>query len=226
MLKRQMDEMGPIRVIAFDFDGVLADSVPIKDAAFHHLFRHHDEEIQSAALNRWNNLKGVFRRDRIQSVYREVLGVELEEKILNGYVRQFETEAFERTVAAPWIPGGQAFLEKNVDYPLYIVSASPQEEVREVALRRKMAHHFKEIYGGPVKKTAFLMQILQQEECAPHALLFIGDSISDYRAAFAVKTTFLGIVAEGKEHVFPEQVPVHPDLTALDLFLQRCGTKP
>lgn len=208
------------RAIVFDFDGVLADSVPVKDGAFQSLFQHHDKTTQVAALAAWNRLKGVFRRDRIQAVHREVLGQTLDEATLDDHVRRFETHAFERTIAAPWIPGARAFLEHNRGaYPLYIVSASPQAEVQEVALRREMAHFFKAIYGGPVKKTAFLAQILQQEACTPRAVLFIGDSRSDHVAAEAVGTAFLGIVAPGNPSVFSETVPTAPDLTTLQAHI-------
>ena len=217
------------RIIAFDFDGVLADSVPIKDAACQYLFRHHDREIQVAALTVWNRLKGVFRRERIQAVYQEVLGITLDERTLAEQLRQFESQAVEQTVAAPWIAGVRAFLEEGWQYPLYVVSASPQEEVREVIMRRGMVQYFKEVYGGPVKKTELLAQILQQEglqqeglqqeACVPQSLLFIGDSISDYLAAAAVGTAFLGVVAAGNNNVFPEKVVTVPDLTQLDAFL-------
>lgn len=211
--------MADIRIVAFDFDGVLADSVPVKDGAFQSLFRHDDRDIQVAALAAWNRLKGVFRRDRIRAVYQEVLGRVLEEAVLDAQLRQFESQAFARTVAAPWIAGVRTFLEENHEYPLYVVSASPQEEVREVVLRRGMASYFKEVYGGPVKKTEFLSQILQKEGAIPQSLLFIGDSISDYLAASAVGTDFLGVVAPGLKNVFPEKVPTVPDLTHLGSFL-------
>ena len=211
--------MTPIRMVAFDFDGVLADSVPIKDGAFHYLFRHHDHTTQTAALSVWNRLKGVFRRDRIQAAHQEVLGITLDDHTLDDYLQQFESQALTRTIAAPWIAGVKAFLDAEQNMPLYVVSAAPQEEVRAVIQHRNMDHYFREVYGGPVKKTTILTQLLQQEACVPHSMLFIGDSISDYRAADAVGCAFLGVIAAGKKNVFPEHVTIVPDLTNLRDFV-------
>lgn len=210
-----------IRTIAFDFDGVLADSVPIKDGALHALVQHHDQATQVAALASWNRLKGVFRRDRIRAVYQEVLGQTLADEVLDGYFQQFSTQVFERTVAAPWIAGADAFLKGERGYPLYVVSASPQDEVRRVIERRGAADRFQAIYGGPMPKPHWLTQILQQEGGEPASLLFLGDSLSDHVAAVAVGTTFLGVVAPGNANPFPASVVTVPDLTHLDSFLIR-----
>ncbi|MEO5371468.1 MAG: HAD hydrolase-like protein [Magnetococcus sp. DMHC-1] len=206
-----------LRLFAFDFDGVLADSVPVKDAALAWLFREYDPAIQQRAMAVWNHHKGVFRPERIRRVFREAVGIELDEQAVAAQVALFEEQGVERTVTAPPIPGSHAFLERHAArYPCYVVSAGPESEVREIITRRGIAAWFRGIYGGPEKKSTILTRILHAESCPPEAALFLGDSKTDYLAAREVGMAFLGVVAPGLVNPFPAEVPVVPDLTTLN----------
>ncbi|MBF0177767.1 MAG: HAD family hydrolase [Magnetococcales bacterium] len=203
-------------IFFFDFDGVLADSVPVKDAALAHLFRAHDVAVQERAMAVWNRHKGVFRPERIRRVFREALGVVLDDRAVAAQVALFVEQGVERTVSAPPIAGSLAFLERYAaQYPCYVVSTGPQSEVREIVTRRGIAHHFRGIFGGPETKPVILSRILAQEGCSPDAALFLGDSITDFTSAQAVNMPFLGVVAPGLSNPFPVDIAVVPDLTTL-----------
>ncbi|MBF0154428.1 MAG: HAD family hydrolase [Magnetococcales bacterium] len=205
-----------LRLFAFDFDGVLADSVPVKDAALAHLFREYDPAIQQRAMAVWNRHKGVFRPERLRRVFREAVGVELDDEAVAAQVALFVEQGVERTVVAPPIAGSLAFLERHsAEYPCYVVSTGPQPEVREIIARRGITSRFRGIFGGPKTKPVILTQILEQERCPPSAALFLGDSITDYTSAQAVGMPFLGVVAPGLANPFPPDVPIVPDLTSL-----------
>ncbi len=217
-----MIEQSQIKALAFDFDGVLADSLPIKDRALQGLFRVHTQDhddVENRALAVWNRQKGVFRRERLRVTFREVVGLELEGTALNEQVRLYSEAVFEKTVASPWIAGAQEFLLAAPNQPCYIVSAAPQEEVREVVRRRNMGRFFRSVYGGPEKKWRLLTDIIEKEGCAAAELLFIGDSISDHVAAETVQAAFLGVVAPGLNNPFPTWRPTVADLTGLAALL-------
>lgn len=204
-----------IQVLAFDFDGVLADSLPTKDRALKNLFQSYGPQVEEQALATWNRYKGVFRPKRLQNTFQETVNVHLEGEALDSQVQAYADQIFATTIAAPWIPGVKEFLEKNRQIPCYVVSAAPEKEVREIVKRRTMSRFFKNVYGGPEKKTLRLQSILKQEQCPSSKLLFLGDSISDYVAAEQVEVSFLGVVKPGLDNPFPESVTTVPDLTQL-----------
>ncbi len=209
-------------VLAFDFDGVLADSLPVKDRALKDLFQPFAAgraDIPERALAVWNRQKGVFRRERLRVTFQEVLGLELAGTALDEQVRRYGEAVFEKTVAAPWIAGAREFFRTAPVQPCHIVSAAPQEEVREVVRRRRMERFFRSVRGGPEKKAPILNEIIERERCEPAQLLFIGDSISDHVAAETVGAAFLGVVAPGLDNPFPAWRRTVADLTGLVRFL-------
>ncbi|MBF0370751.1 MAG: HAD family hydrolase [Magnetococcales bacterium] len=208
-----------ISAVAFDFDGVLADSVPIKDQALQQLFDQYGPTIQEKALSAWENSRGVFRDQRIARVFQETTGERLSPADLAYQVNRYQSLVKAKTIACPWIPGAREFFAAAPQHPCYVVSAAPQEEVREVVAARGMTGLFKGVYGGPVKKALTLKAILDQESIPPEKLLFLGDSISDYQAALSSGCGFLGIVAPNRANPFPLELETAPDLTSLQDWL-------
>lgn len=214
------DPWAVIRVVAFDWDGVLADTLSIKEAALRFLFCAHGPVVEKAALAVWNRQKGVFRRQRIQVTFQEVLGVELDAAEMDEQVRIYAKQVFEKAVAAPWIPGARAFFaQKRGLLPAYVVSAAPLAEVKAVVRRREVTRFFRGVFGGPEHKSAILGRIVTREGLLPRQLLFIGDSLSDWHAAERVGILFLGVVAPGLTNPFPPDVAILPDLRGLAQIL-------
>lgn len=204
-----------VQAVAFDFDGVLADSVTIKDEAFRSLVTEATPEHRSLADAVWYRTKGMYRPDRIALVFEEALGVVLSETELEQKVATFKQRVFEQTVNAPWIAGAEAYLKGWPLIPSYVVSAGPQEEVQEILRQRDMKRYFRAIHGGPVQKKVHLAAVIEREECRPEELLFLGDSRADHTAAVAVGASFLGVVGPGVKNPFPDTVSVVENLLGL-----------
>jgi len=204
-----------IQAVAFDFDGVLADSVAIKDDALVQLVELEVAGKGAAARILWNQTRGVFRRERIGRVFADVLGIKLEDDALDRMVARYKERVFQRTLAALPIAGSLEYLQGWPLIPSYIVSAAPQPEVIEIAHGRDLQRYFRGIFGGPTRKEEILAGLIQREGCQPRELLFIGDSDSDHRAAVAVGASFLGVVGQGCHNPFPAHVPTVVNLTGL-----------
>ncbi|MBF0423715.1 MAG: HAD family hydrolase [Magnetococcales bacterium] len=204
-----------IQAVAFDFDGVLADSVPIKDDALVALVEQEAPGRGPEARDLWNRTRGVFRRERIDMIFKEVLGVCLDGPSLDSRVADYRDRVYQRTLEAPAIAGTLDYFLSWPLIPSYIVSAAPQQEVVEIALGRDIHRYFRSILGGPEKKETLLAGLIQREQCEERELLFIGDSISDYRAAVTTGASFLGVVPSRGANPFPAEVRVVNDLTGL-----------
>jgi beta-phosphoglucomutase-like phosphatase (HAD superfamily) len=178
----------------FDFDGVLADSVSVKTRAFARLFEAHGPDVVARVVEHHLQNGGMTRFDKFRHYYAEFLGLPLSEADMEGLCDRFAALVVEEVVAAPEIPGAGAFLEDCRDIPAFVISGTPEAEIREICSRRGLDGHFREILGAPTGKTEHVARLLTQYGFDPAACLFFGDASSDWRAASAYGIPFVGIL--------------------------------
>jgi len=179
----------------FDFDGVLADSVEVKTKAFARLFEPFGPEVTARVVDHHRRHSGVTRVDKFRHYYREFLHQPLSEEELAELCRRFARLVVNEVVAAPEIPGAEAFLRVCVEQlPLFVVSAAPEAELQEIVRSREWSGYFREVRGAPRSKQENLASLLREYALSPERCLFFGDAEADYRAAQACGVAFIGIV--------------------------------
>jgi phosphoglycolate phosphatase-like HAD superfamily hydrolase len=179
----------------FDFDGVLADSVEVKTKAFARLFEPFGAEVSAKVVDHHRRHSGVTRVEKFRHYYREFLHQPLTEEELAALCRRFAQLVVDEVVAAPEIPGAEAFLQAvGENLPCFVVSAAPENEVREIVQRRGWRQYFREVRGAPRSKRENLETLIDQYSLNPQRCWFFGDAESDYRAAQACGVHFLGVV--------------------------------
>ena len=183
------------RAFVFDFDGVLADSVEIKAEAFGALYLAHGEDVARRVMEHHRAHGGMTRREKFLVWHREFLGQDLDPAGLDQLCRQFSALVVDRVVAAPEIPGVLAFLGHwRGRMSLFVDSAGPDDELREIVRRRGLDGYFVSTHGSNRTKADNLRHILDANGLAPERVLFFGDASSDLAAARACGTDFLGIL--------------------------------
>ena len=181
----------------FDFDGVLADSVEVKTRAFAKLFEPHGPEIVERVIDHHRRHGGMTRVDKFSYYHREYLGTALNDKEMADLCRRFAALVVDEVVAAPEIPRADEFLKKwSSRLDCFVISATPEEEIREIVKRRDMTNYFSEVFGAPADKTTNLQNLLNKYSLNPSKCCFFGDADSDYQAARACGTHFIGIVPD------------------------------
>lgn len=181
-----------IKVIVFDFDGVILESVEVKDKAFYNLFDNLSEEERQRVIDTHRNNPGMNRRKKIALLLTKVLGREACAEDVNTWLKRFTELVEYGLMNCPEVPGIRRLLQALSEKPCYVVSAAPQEELRMVARKRDLAQYFIDIFGSPATKIELLQDIIQCENVLPESILLIGDKISDYNAAQSVGTEFIG----------------------------------
>jgi phosphoglycolate phosphatase-like HAD superfamily hydrolase len=183
------------QALFFDFDGVLADSLEVKTRAFARLFEPFGPEIVSQVEDHHRRHGGMTRVDKFRHYYAEFLGQPLSEAGLAELCRRFARLVVDEVVAAPEIPGVEAFVRAHYEkVPCFIISAAPETELREIVQRRGYARYFRQVRGAPSSKKDNLAAVLGEYGFAPARCWFFGDAESDYRAAQACGVQFLGVV--------------------------------
>ena len=136
-----------IRGVAFDFDGVLVESVDVKTKAYARLFEEYGEGVVSRVVDYHLTNGGVSRFVKFRVIYSEILNKPLSEKKFQSLCDEFSNIVVDEVVAAPWVEGAREFLENNKNrYLFFIVSGTPQDELRSIVRRREMDHYFCEVF--------------------------------------------------------------------------------
>jgi phosphoglycolate phosphatase-like HAD superfamily hydrolase len=196
------------RVVVFDFDGVIVESTDVKDAAYRELFSVHPERLDEIMRLHFDHV-GLSRSEQFRMIYEEILGLPFDEAERDRLDRAFSSLVVDAVVACPFVPGTTELLERlHETHALFVASATPEEELREIVRLRGLAPYFRGVYGAPARKTDILQRVLEETGAARSELLFVGDAPSDFAAASEVGVPFAGRLHAGRPSPFPEDRPV------------------
>jgi phosphoglycolate phosphatase-like HAD superfamily hydrolase len=201
------------KVLAFDFDGVILESVAIKDQAVFVLFQNATLEERRRVLELHRKTPGINRRDRITLLLTEGLGREAPQEVVGALLDRFAKLVWHGLMSCTEVRGIRDFLKTMADIPCYVVSASPEEELLVVAEQRNLSRYFVDLLGTPPPKSELLRLIMTREGVPAESILFIGDKISDFKAARNVGTHFIGRRCPENTTEFPDGVPVIDDFS-------------
>lgn len=192
-----------ITTIVFDFDGVLVESVNIKTEAFKVFFQNESPKVREAIMNYHLDHIGESRLIKIRHIYKEILKRPLSDTEFTDACRKFSDLVMEKVVNAPYVEGADQFLRNFCNrFDLFVASAVPQEEIREIVKKRKMAIFFKEVYGSPETKIDILRKLINEDRVKPAHSLFVGDAMVDYKAASDNKLSFVARVNDDNWRMF------------------------
>ena len=178
----------------FDFDGVVVDSVGVKTEAFRILFEPYGDEILAQVLEHHRLNGGISRLDKIQYSHAHFVGTPLSEDDLKDWGRRYSELVVDRVITAPWIRGAEEFFkEMQGRCKIFVISGTPEDELKQVIKARSMGHYFTEILGSPIKKPAHIRALLAAYRLEPTSCVFIGDALTDYYAARETGLHFLGV---------------------------------
>ena len=202
-----------IRGAVFDFDGVIAESTDIKTEAFRRLFDGDERAVEYHEAN-----MGVSRYDKFRHITTEILGRPYTAEDERRLGERFSELVVDEVVRCPLVPGARELLERLArELPLFVASATPEEEVRRIVALRGLEPLFDGVYGTPATKGEILRQILTERGFDRSDVVMIGDARSDLNGARQAGVRFVGRVPDGAPDPFAEEpVPVVRDLSELD----------
>ena len=175
-------------VIIFDFDGVLIDSMVIKEDGFRYIFRDYNDENVNRLITYHHQQGGLNRRNKIKYFYNELVSNPDE---LSKSKMEFLLDSFSAFVVEKQKNGDrynkeliQWIKKKEQSFLFFIVSGADQSEVRELANHMGIDRFFQNILGAPEYKENNINNIIIDEKLKDRIKIVIGDSINDLEAAY------------------------------------------
>lgn len=179
------------RVIFWDFDGVIKESVEVKTMGFMQLFEPYGAEVVGRVKQHHEEHGGMSRYEKIP-LYLEWSGEPVTAGQVQAFCNQFSQLVQQAVVDAPWVPGVREYLlENNIQQYFVLVTATPQQEMQQILENLRLADCFREVHGAPTPKITVIRDVLDRLQCLPGNALAVGDSDTDFHAAEANDVPFL-----------------------------------
>jgi phosphoglycolate phosphatase-like HAD superfamily hydrolase len=171
------------KIIFWDFDGVIKDSVQVKTNAYLDLFSEADPLTKKKIKEHHLQNGGMSRFIKIP-IYMEWNQIEKNDSIVKGYLEKFAKDVAESVISSPWIAGVEEVISKKLDNQIFvIVTGTPQDEIDYIIYNLKLNDKFDRIFGSPSNKADVIKNTLTEYQINRIDALMIGDSESDFIAS-------------------------------------------
>ncbi len=209
-----------IKNILFDFDGVLCESVDIKTEALYEMYLPYGKEIAEKVKEYHLANGGMPRFDKFEYYEKNILGKVLSDEKMKSLSAEFSALVKEKVIMAPFVKGALQFLQEySKNYKCFIVSATPMDEMKEIAKEKNIDQYFQEIFGSPKNKIEWGKYILDTYNIKADETLFIGDAMSDFNASKANRMHFLLREMKDNKEMFSNETMSINDLNLLQTIL-------
>lgn len=218
-----MDEGGlgvRFDTIFFDFDGVLAESEHIKTEAFRVVYADQPPAMMDRIIAYHKANAGISRVVKIRHFEHVFLGRDTDEAGVEALAQVYSDAVVDKVIAADEVPGAAAFLDAHKGrVAMFVLSGTPQAELRPIVAARGMADYFTEVRGSPDLKPDIGRDLAAKYGLDMARTVFVGDAATDYHAAHELGCHFIGRVVPGSINPFPIGTDIIADLTHLDAAL-------
>jgi HAD superfamily hydrolase (TIGR01549 family) len=204
-----------IKAVIFDFDGVILESANIKTDAFLEIFADYPEYRNEILQYHMENT-GISRYRKFEWIYQELLKKPFNETEKNNLGNKFSEIVLKKVLSCPFVPGAVETLKSLKGQKLsFIASGTPHEELEFIVKQRKISEFFDGIWGSPPEKTEIIHNILDKYDLRREEVMFVGDGLSDYKAASAAGICFIAReTPEMEQHWKESEVACIKDLTS------------
>lgn len=198
---------------------MIIESAAIKTEAFSRVFSDYPNHLEEIVQHHLDNVS-LSRFEKFKFVFQNILKerITCEDMVKLGQL--YADYSLEDTKNCPEVEGAKEFLESySSRLPLFVVSGTPEEELREIVTYRSLNKYFTEVYGSPRWKREICCQILRTWSLESSECVFIGDAMTDFREAQHVGIPFVGRARDGEDTFDGLGIPVVQNLLAFKTFL-------
>lgn len=182
-------------VILWDFDGVILDSMGVRDLGFEIVLKKYPSDQVDELMKYHRANGGLSRYVKFRYFYETIRDEKITDQQVNELAQQFsEVMLRELPKKEHIIPQTLAFIQAQYQKgkEQRIVSGSDQTELRTLCQKLGLTPYFQSIQGSPTPKSELVANILKTQARPASDYCLIGDSHNDYDAARANGIDFFG----------------------------------
>lgn len=203
-----MKKNNNIKIIIFDFDGVVVNTHSIKSKVFLELYKSHGKKILNKIKNYQLINGGINRFEKFEYFHKKFLKTNITKKIKAELNNKFNLFYFSKLKKIKVSKSLLNFIKSNYYYSLYISSAAPRKEILYILKKFKIIKYFKNIYSSNLPKEKHIQLIKKIEKRKNSSYVFIGDMISDYKVAKKTKINFIHFFKYSKNKIKKADVSI------------------
>lgn len=171
------------------------DSVNIKTDAFAELYKPFGEEVISKVISHHVSHGGMSRFEKFRYYHKNFLNKKISESEVRDLSQKFTGLVIRKVLNAPFINGILEFLKllKKENKEIFVISATPGDEIKKIIEKRRLDRYFDDIKGSPVSKKENLKYLIENHRIEVSESIYFGDSEQDLDAASSLKMDFIPI---------------------------------
>lgn len=183
-----------IKTILWDFDGVIVDSMSVRDDAFRNALECYPNEQVEELISYHRQNGGLSRYHKFGYFFENIRKEPLTDEALHGFTSAFSEFCLQRLMEK------SCLIQETVNFiqqhhksqAFHIVSGSDQEELRVICRGLGIRGFFGDVLGSPTPKNQLVKDLLARLNIPKETTALVGDSENDYEAAMVNGIQFFG----------------------------------
>ncbi|PZX47637.1 HAD family hydrolase [Algoriphagus chordae] len=180
-----MKNLENYKVLLWDFDGVIMDSMPVRELGFRKVLESYPADQVEALIQFHLNNGGWSRYVKFRYFFEDIRKETVSDKEISDLSQSF-SEVMRELLISPalLIEDSVVYVRSQVNkLPMHVVSGSDGEELRYICKELDLASNFVSIHGSPTPKGLLIKELIEKFSYDKADLLMIGDSHNDLDAA-------------------------------------------
>jgi phosphoglycolate phosphatase-like HAD superfamily hydrolase len=189
-----MNEVLLHKVILWDFDGVIINSLPIREEGFHTVLKAYPDKKVNDLIKFHRANGGLSRYVKFKYFFEEIMGHQNSDENVLECATEFKHKMLKLLKNKSLLNSAVVnFISSNYkSIPMHIVSGSDETELNEICKHLDLDDYFKSIKGSPTPKDILINEIIQANGYNKNDICLIGDSVNDFDAAQVNQINFFG----------------------------------
>lgn len=182
------------KIILWDFDGVIMDSMPTRDKGFEIVLKNYPQNEVDLLMEYHRNNGGLSRYNKFRYFFENIRNESISESEIKILAEEFSTIMLENLLDEKLlIEDSINFIKENhLKFNMHIVSGSDGNELKSICKNLNLSKYFNSINGSPTPKNELVKTLLKVNNYSNDQICLIGDSFNDLEAADVNEIAFFG----------------------------------
>lgn len=189
-----MKNLEKYKVLLWDFDGVIMDSMPVREIGFRKVLKNFPKNQVDTLIAYHRKNGGWSRYVKFRYFYEEILNSSISEEEVIQLADKFSVIMKELLLSEELLISDslEYIKENHHQVPMHVVSGSDGEELRYLCQQLGLSNYFLSINGSPTPKGTLIKDLLLSQKYSREDVVMIGDAHNDKDAAFENDIDFAG----------------------------------